>query len=137
MVKTMGTDQKVDVAKTADGALERTEPFASVAFQDLTVFGFDTPTDYQKTFSTYPLALLSRFGSMFGRSRDVRRDILRNCEGVVSGGQTLLVLGRPGSGCTTLLKVLSGRTHGLRVEDGSQINYQGTSQQRSRLGETD
>lgn len=29
------------------------------------------------------------------------------------------------SGCSTLLKTIAGETHGLEVEEGSYINYQG------------
>jgi uncharacterized protein YceK len=31
------------------------------------------------------------------------------------------------SGCSTLLKTIAGETHGLEVEEGSYINYQGES----------
>lgn len=37
----------------------------------------------------------------------------------------LVVLGRPGSGCTTLLKTISGETHGFFIDEKSEINYQG------------
>ena len=37
----------------------------------------------------------------------------------------LVVLGRPGSGCSTLLKTISGETHGFFIDEESEINYQG------------
>ena len=37
----------------------------------------------------------------------------------------LVVLGRPGSGCSTLLKTISGETHGFFIDQKSEINYQG------------
>lgn len=40
--------------------------------------------------------------------------------------EMLLVLGRPGSGCSTLLKTIAGETHGLNISENSHINYQGT-----------
>lgn len=40
--------------------------------------------------------------------------------------EMLLVLGRPGSGCSTLLKTIAGETHGLNISKNSHINYQGT-----------
>lgn len=98
---------------------------ASVAFRNLTVFGFGTSTDYQKTFANYPLAYLSRLRVLFGHTRKIRVDILKDFEGLVACGEILLVLGRPGSGCTTFLKTLAGQTHGLHVDDSSNINYQG------------
>ncbi|KAM4066414.1 ABC-2 type transporter [Hirsutella rhossiliensis] len=39
----------------------------------------------------------------------------------------LLVLGRPGSGCTSLLKALAGDTHGISIGPGSIVNYHGIS----------
>lgn len=30
-----------------------------------------------------------------------------------------------GSGCSTLLKTIAGETHGIYIEQGSEINYQG------------
>ena len=102
-----------------------TKQNASVAFRNLNLYGFGTTTDYQKTFANYPLAWLSRLGILFGHARKSRIDILRDFEGLVSCGELLLVLGRPGSGCTTFLKTLAGHTHGLHVEQSSEINYQG------------
>ena len=37
----------------------------------------------------------------------------------------LVVLGRPGSGCSTLLKTISGETHGFFIDESSELNYQG------------
>ncbi|KAH0592274.1 hypothetical protein MHUMG1_10020 [Metarhizium humberi] len=53
--------------------------------------------------------------------------ILSGFEGLILPGEMLLVLGRPGSGCSTFLKTLSGDTHSFHVGAGSVINYQGTS----------
>jgi len=98
---------------------------ASVTYRNLNVYGFGTAIDYQKTFANYPLAYLGHLGALFGRVRKSRIDILRDFEGLVSSGEMLLILGRPGSGCTTFLKTLAGHTHGLYLDRGSVINYQG------------
>ncbi len=98
---------------------------AGIAFRSLNVYGFGTITDYQKTVANYPLAYFSFLGALFGRTRKSRIDILQNFEGLVSSGEMLLVLGKPGSGCTTFLKTLAGHTHGLHVDQSSVINYQG------------
>ena len=37
----------------------------------------------------------------------------------------LVVLGRPGAGCSTLLKTISGETHGFFIDENSHVNYQG------------
>ncbi|KAL4890653.1 ABC-2 type transporter-domain-containing protein [Aspergillus ambiguus] len=41
------------------------------------------------------------------RSKQPKRSILKNIHGQVKPGEMMLVLGRPGSGCTSLLRVLS------------------------------
>lgn len=55
------------------------------------------------------------------------RRILRKFDGLLESGELLLVLGRPGSGCTTFLKTLCGHFNGVRLEPESKINYQGIS----------
>ncbi|KAJ5618549.1 ATP-binding cassette transporter [Penicillium herquei] len=46
------------------------------------------------------------------------RSIVQDSHGCVKPGEMLLVLGRPGSGCTTLLNVLSNRRAGYRSVTG-------------------
>lgn len=54
-------------------------------------------------------------------------DILSQIDGLVRQGEILLVLGRPGSGCSTLLKALAGNTGGFDVAPESRVNYQGVA----------
>lgn len=97
-----------------------------LVFQNLNVYGFDNPMDHQKTFFNYPLTIFAQLvRKIFQRSGSSRLCILRNFEGAVSRGEMLLVLGRPGSGCTTLLKTLAGDTYGLHVDPSTLISYQG------------
>jgi hypothetical protein len=95
---------------------------AGVAFRDLDVFGYGSPTDYQKTFGNYPISFLKRLWT-WRRKKQIR--ILRNIEGVARSCEMILVLGRPGSGCTTFLKTLGGQTDGLAIGEGSVVNYHG------------
>jgi ATP-binding cassette subfamily G (WHITE) protein 2 (PDR) len=44
---------------------------------------------------------------------------------VLRESEMLVVLGRPGAGCTTFLKSLAGETHGFWIEDEGCINYEG------------
>jgi ABC-type multidrug transport system ATPase subunit len=46
------------------------------------------------------------------------RTIIDASHGCVKPGEMLLVLGRPGAGCTTLLKVLANRRHGYQSVEG-------------------
>ncbi|KAJ5084892.1 hypothetical protein NUU61_009471 [Penicillium alfredii] len=52
------------------------------------------------------------------RKKAPLRTILRNSHGCVKPGEMLLVLGRPGSGCTTLLKMLANRRLGYKSIEG-------------------
>jgi ATP-binding cassette subfamily G (WHITE) protein 2 (PDR) len=96
-----------------------------VSYHDLNVFGHGAQADFQKNFLNYPLYYLSSLRSLFSRGRPEHVHILQNFEGRLDSGEMLLVLGRPGSGCTTLLKTLAGQAHGLHVSSESEINYQG------------
>lgn len=53
-----------------------------------------------------------------GRRKLPLRTILNNSHGCVKPGEMLLVLGRPGSGCTTLLKMLANRRGGYKSVEG-------------------
>jgi ABC-type multidrug transport system ATPase subunit len=99
---------------------------AGVAFRNLSAFGYTKGSDFQKTVDNYPLALMDMARGLVG-NKGHRVDILRNFEGVVQPGEMLVVLGPPGSGCSTFLKTITGETHGFNLSDDSYINYQGIS----------
>ncbi|KAF9000471.1 ABC transporter CDR4 [Cyathus striatus] len=99
---------------------------AAVSWSDLSVHGYGSSTDHQKTVGNYLLDLPAVARSAFGYKGE-RIDILNGFEGVLRESEMLLVLGRPGSGCTTFLKTLAGETHNLWMDDKSHINYQGIS----------
>ena len=110
-------------SRDPDRYLTRT---AGVAFRNLGVYGFGTPTDYQKDVGNVWLqtARLARWAMGTGKQKI---QILRDFAGVVRSGEMLMVLGRPGSGCSTLLKTIAGETPGIWLDDGSPVNYQGIS----------
>ena len=107
--------------------LQRQEPdkfpsrATSVSYRDLSVHGYKTSTDYQHTFGNYPAALLHK--ALVGRKTQVT--ILSNFDGLVKQGEMVLVLGRPGSGCSTLLKTLAGEMHSLHLGQTSDVRYNG------------
>ena len=55
---------------------------------------------------------------MGARHKPPLRKILQNSHGCVHPGEMLLVLGRPGSGCTTLLKMLANHQRGYKSIQG-------------------
>ncbi|PPQ68464.1 hypothetical protein CVT24_005561 [Panaeolus cyanescens] len=79
-----------------------------VVFEDLTVVGLGSSANFQKTFGSLfnPLNVISKIRSL---RHPPLRDIISDFHGVVRPGEMLLVLGRPGSGCSTFLKVLANQ----------------------------
>lgn len=100
---------------------------AGIAYKNLSAHGYGEATDYQKTFGNYPLETASLFKRTIGRRQQTKIQILRDFDGLVRSGEMLVVLGRPGSGCSTLLKTISGETDGFFVDSESYLNYQGIS----------
>ncbi|KAJ5817413.1 CDR ABC transporter [Penicillium robsamsonii] len=91
---------------------------SGISFRNLDVYGFGMSTDYQKSVGNSILSLMTQ-------RRKRRIDILHNFEGLVDTGEMLLVLGPPGSGCSTLLKTIAGQMEGLFLSDGVMMNYRG------------
>ncbi|KAJ5921329.1 CDR ABC transporter [Penicillium verhagenii] len=86
-----------------------------ITWQNLTVDVLSAEASVNENF-------FSQF-NLFQLARDFRqkpsiRSILQDSHGCVKPGEMLLVLGRPGSGCTTLLNVLSNRRAGYRSVTG-------------------
>lgn len=109
----------------AQSGLHPRDRSIGVSFTNLNVFGFSTPTDYQKTVGNYVFEVIGLFRKLIGRGHQQRIDILRDLEGYVKPGEMLVVLGPPGSGCSTFLKTITGETHGFNVDASARINYQG------------
>ncbi|RMZ82683.1 hypothetical protein DV738_g1588, partial [Chaetothyriales sp. CBS 135597] len=99
---------------------------AGFAFRNLSAYGYGAATDYQNTVGNVWLKMLGSARQLLG-AKERRIDILRDFEGVVHAGEMLVVLGPPGSGCSTFLKTITGETHGYIVDKSSHINYQGIS----------
>ncbi|KLJ06286.1 ATPase [Blastomyces silverae] len=100
---------------------------AGVSFRNLNVHGYGTAADYQADVANVWLKAYGIVRRLVGFDEKVRIDILRNFEGLVKSEEMLVVLGRPGSGCSTFLKTLAGETHGLYLGEGTSVEYQGIS----------
>ncbi|KAI0381629.1 ABC-2 type transporter-domain-containing protein [Hypomontagnella monticulosa] len=109
-----------------DGSIPRRR--SGVAFRNLDVFGYTAGASYQASTGNLPLRLASQLTrTIFSAGQKTRQrvHILRAFEGLVEEGEMLLVLGPPGSGCSTLLKTLAGETRGLHVSPDAQLNFRG------------
>lgn len=70
---------------------------AGVSFTNLSVHGYGSATDYQKTVGNVWLDYFGSFLRVIGVGKKLRKiQILRNFEGLVKSGEMLVVLGRPG-----------------------------------------
>ncbi|RAR06150.1 abc multidrug transporter [Stemphylium lycopersici] len=100
----------------------------SVVYKNLNVFGSGKALQLQSTVADMFMAPF-RAKEFFGNSE--RKQILHSFDGIIRAGELCVVLGRPGSGCSTLLKSLTGELHGLETDD-SVIHYNGVPQERMR-----
>src|SRR6195952_4295543 len=95
---------------------------AGIVFKGLKVSGSGSAINLQQNVGSAFMAPM-RLGELFGKSSE--KTILNSFDGVVKSGEMLVVLGRPGSGCSTLLKSLMGELHGLDMKSQSEIHYNG------------
>ncbi|WRT64947.1 uncharacterized protein IL334_001887 [Kwoniella shivajii] len=97
---------------------------SGISFRNLAVHGYGSDADYQKTVSNLPLSLFGSLRDMIG-NRKKKVQILKSMDGVLEAGEMLVVLGPPGSGCTTMLKTVAGEMNGVYLDDQSHVNYRG------------
>mgnify|MGYP000885742965 CR=1 FL=1 len=102
---------------------------AGIVWKNLSVSGSGAALQLQDTVAGIALKPLGMVKSLLSRNTE-RKQILRNFNGSLKSGELLIVLGRPGSGCSTFLKSICGETHGLNIDEGSEIHYNGVSQKQ-------
>ncbi|KAH9841151.1 pleiotropic drug resistance ABC transporter [Rhodofomes roseus] len=89
-----------------------------VLFENLRVVGLGESAAIQPTFGS-TLNPLNWIRGIQRMRHPATRDILSGFEGVVRPGETLLVLGRPGAGCTTLLRTLANQRGDYHAVEGN------------------
>ncbi|KAJ5111144.1 hypothetical protein N7532_001679 [Penicillium argentinense] len=100
-----------------------------IVFKQLNVYGSGAALQFQDTVDSMLTAPL-RIPQVVRESHAPQRRILKDFNGLLKKGELLLVLGRPGAGCSTLLKSLCGELHGLDLDKESTIHYNGIPQSR-------
>ncbi|KAJ5566849.1 CDR ABC transporter [Penicillium sp. DV-2018c] len=106
-----------------------------VVFKNLTVKGVETGASFVRTL---PHAVVGTFGPdlynlvcrfvpqlRFGKQPPVR-DLIHDFSGTVREGEMMLVLGRPGAGCTTFLKAIANDRGAFAGVQG-EVSYGGLS----------
>ena len=99
----------------------------NVVFENLSVDGIGSGVTFGETVGsilTKPFSILRNI-SQFRRKH--LKHILHSFTGTVEPGEMLLVLGRPGAGCSSLLKTLANNTGSFSNIDG-EVTYSGISQ---------
>lgn len=99
---------------------------SGIVFKNLRVTGTGSALMLQETVGDLLMAPL-RIGELLKGFKSEPKTILAHFNGLVKSGEMLLVLGRPGSGCSTFLKSLAGEIHGLSMDPNSVIHYDGKS----------
>ncbi|KAJ2517731.1 ATP-binding cassette transporter snq2 [Coemansia sp. RSA 1939] len=111
-------------------------PFAKrvgLVFDGLEVYGDNVSNRHIATLATPAYKALKLAAHGFGIAKlfskeQTHRQIIRGMSGVVADGEMLLVLGRPGAGCSTLLRVLGNRRKTYKRIGGT-VSYGGLSPQ--------
>ncbi|KAH3664070.1 hypothetical protein OGAPHI_004784 [Ogataea philodendri] len=100
-----------------------------ITYKDLCVKGIASDSDFQPTVFNIPLKLARDYYYDYFKKNDQSRyfDILKPMDALMKPGTVTVVLGRPGAGCSTLLKTISSHTWGLEVDKSSLISYDGLS----------
>jgi ATP-binding cassette subfamily G (WHITE) protein 2 (PDR) len=96
---------------------------AGIVFRNLGVSGSGSALQLQQTVAGLTLEPFRALSSLGGKG--THKQIIQNFNGFLKSGELLVVLGRPGSGCSTFLKTLCGETHGLSIDKGSTLHYNG------------
>ncbi|KAK2043610.1 ABC-2 type transporter [Colletotrichum somersetense] len=102
---------------------------AGVAYKNLSVSGSGATLQLQQTVGDFLKAPMM-IGEHLSFARKKPRKILNSFDGILNSGELLIVLGRPGSGCSTLLKTMTGELHGLNLGEESVIHYNGIPQKK-------
>ncbi|KAA8650140.1 hypothetical protein EYZ11_011024 [Aspergillus tanneri] len=100
---------------------------ANIFFQHLRVSGTGAALQLQKTVMDIFTAPF-RPKETFSFGSKTPKTILHQFDGILNSGELLIVLGRPGSGCSTFLKTVCGELHGLDVDEKSVLQYSGIPQ---------
>ncbi|OQE41771.1 hypothetical protein PENCOP_c004G06469 [Penicillium coprophilum] len=101
-----------------------------VAFDDVTVQGHTgsnrTVMDLPEIFVQIIRAPLHLINHKIYKQTRPSRSIVQGVSGVVFPGETMLVLGRPGAGCTTVLKIIANNRESFQAVTGK-VTYGGIS----------
>ncbi|KAF4122773.1 ABC-type branched-chain amino acid transport system, ATPase component [Geosmithia morbida] len=107
-----------------------------VYWRDLTVKGVGGRANYVETFPDAFVNFFDLFTPLARRMglgrKPAEATILRGFSGVCNPGEMVLVLGKPGSGCTTFLKTIANQRHGYSGVTGEVLYGPWTAEEFGR-----
>ncbi|KAH3672645.1 hypothetical protein WICPIJ_010015, partial [Wickerhamomyces pijperi] len=99
-----------------------------VVMENVTTCGVDSEFSYAPTVRDLVMGPFDAIRSIGKKNHGTpEKKIVRDITGVVKPGEMCLVLGRPGSGCSTLLKTIAGEQDQFTSVEGK-IEYDGIAQ---------
>ncbi|KAG3060835.1 hypothetical protein PI124_g19449 [Phytophthora idaei] len=117
------------VASRMEKSLGKALPQMEVRFKDVSISAdivVKDETDVKTELPTLANELMKSVRGMSAKKHTVKKQILKNVSGVFKPGTITLVLGQPGSGKSSLMKLLSGRfpdQKNITIEGG--VTYNG------------
>ena len=97
-----------------------------MAYKNLSAFGDSSDVVYQPTvLNVFQKSIEDIYRKVRKARPSDKFTILKPMDGILKPGSLNVVLGKPGSGCSTLLKTLSSSTFGFEVTKDSVISYDG------------
>ncbi|KAF4338536.1 ATPase [Fusarium beomiforme] len=116
--------------RSEEGSLKR----VGVVYENLTVKGVGSTTTFVRTvpdailgtFGPDLYKLLTRYFPSLRIGKPPTRTLINDFTGCVRDGEMMLVLGRPGAGCSTFLKAISNNRESYAAVEG-EVNYSGIS----------
>ncbi|KAE9036720.1 hypothetical protein PR003_g6956 [Phytophthora rubi] len=113
-----------------------TLPQMEVKFRNVSISAdivVNDKTDVKTELPTLPNVMLKSIRGLVAKKHTARKQILKNVSGVFKPGTKTLVLGQPGSGKSSLMKLLSGRfPEEKNVSIEGDVTYNGTSASQLR-----
>ena len=106
-----------------------------VVFDNVTAYGrggdVRTVLDLRAMLESMLKLPLDQLYHLIGNRQKPTKKIIRDVSGVVYPGETLLVLGQPGSGCSTTLKMIANETKSYASTEG-RISYASISSEQMK-----
>ncbi|TMW67910.1 hypothetical protein Poli38472_007582 [Pythium oligandrum] len=127
------------VSNQLETALGRAMHQMEVRFRDISVSADVVMASSKSTTNELPTianSVRKSVGGIFAKKHKITKHILKNVSGVFKPGTMTLVLGQPGSGKSSLMKILSGRfPMSGHVQLSGDVTYNGatTDEMRKRL----